>query len=246
MKKRIKLYAGIGLLCLFLLGCSKGQILVDTGGNTEGTNTITSPKEQDEFTKKSEEASSQPVEAESRDREEEQNSGAEDKAENDIFQEEQTLWVHICGQVTSPGVYELPRGSRIWDALQAAGGVTYEAAGDYLNQASLLEDGMKITVPSTAQVKEWNDSGITGVETTSLTDGKKEGKAGAGEDSRINLNTADEATLCTLPGIGASRARSIIAYREKNGPFVQIEDVMKVSGIKEAAFAKIKEYIRVS
>ena len=161
--------------------------------------------------------------------------------------EGESLWVHICGEVVKPGVYELPAGSRIWDAIQAAQGVTDEGEADYLNQASLLEDGMKITVPSHTQVKQWETSGetgISGLQESTLVQGKSQ--EGSTEGAKVNLNTADEALLCTLPGIGPGRARSIIAYREENGPFVRIEDIMKVKGIKEADNDKIKDYISVS
>ncbi len=231
-KQKRKRYLGIGLLCLFLLGCAKEKIVIETeeriAVETDDGEDTTS---REETIPVLEESESQP-------------------GEEAALEENKTVWVHICGEVLQPGVYELPVGARIWDALLEAGGVTDQAAADYLNQASLLEDGMKITVPSRKQAEQWETNGETGVQKS----GPRQGASGvgaegqeAGEQSgKVNLNTADETTLCTLPGIGASRAKSIIAYREKNGPFTQIEDIMKVTGIKEAAFAKIKDYICVS
>lgn len=234
-KQKRKRYLGIGLLCLFLLGCTKEKIVIETGETVEAEIDSGEVAEGQGVTVSAlEEPESQPI-------------------EEAASEESKTIWVHICGEVLQPGVYELPQGARIWDALQEAGGVTGQAEADYLNQASLLEDGMKITVPSRMQAEQWETNGETGVQKGQEVSAKQGASAvgiegqGPGEQSgKVNLNTADEAALCTLPGIGASRARSIIAYREKNGPFAQIEDIMKVTGIKEAAFAKIKDYICVS
>lgn len=136
-------------------------------------------------------------------------------------------YVHICGEVKNPGVYEAEKGSRIFQAIELAGGFTEEAAAQYLNMAEEIRDGMKIEVPSFADV----ESGMAG----DL----------AGASKKVNLNSADEAQLMTLTGIGAARAKDIIRYREEHGPFQTIEDIMKVSGIKDAAFQKIKEDITV-
>ncbi|MGN1313419.1 MAG: helix-hairpin-helix domain-containing protein [Lachnospiraceae bacterium] len=205
MKKRIKLCVGMGFLCLFLFGCVKEEIVVNSGDDIRGMNPAVEETISEEWESREETA---------------------------------TIRVHICGQVLSPGVYELPGRSRVYDAIQAAGGITEEGDGDYLNQAGFLEDGMKITVPSYSQVEQWEKSGEKAIPETV--------QAEQPTDPRIDINTADIAALCTLPGIGESRARSIIAYREENGPFTRIEDIMKVSGIKEAAFAKIKDQIKVS
>ncbi|MCI7595361.1 MAG: helix-hairpin-helix domain-containing protein [Lachnospiraceae bacterium] len=243
MKKRIKRYAGMGLLCLFLFGCTKEQIQVDAYGNIEGAEVkaVSMEESAETLSQTGEEAnknSQYPEEAE-------QDSEGKQQPQENVSMQEEDIWVHICGQVNYPGVYELPQGSRIWDALQAAGGVTDGAYADYLNQAGRLEDGMKIIVPTKAEAEMWAGKGVSGIEEDPFA-GVESREKETETDHRIDLNTADEAALCTLPGIGASRAKSIIAYREENGPFMQIEDVMKVSGIKEAAFAKIKEYIRVS
>lgn len=139
--------------------------------------------------------------------------------------EESTLFVHICGEVEKPGVYELPEGSRVYEAVEEAGGFTEDAAADYVNLAQILEDGWKIEIPS----KE----------------GQTEVFAGIADDGRVDINTAAKEELLTLPGIGESRAESIIAYREKSGGFSRIEDIMKVEGIKEGMFAKMKDKICV-
>ncbi len=137
-------------------------------------------------------------------------------------------YVHICGEVECPGVYQVPEGSRIFQAVEQAGGFTDEAASQYLNLAEPTEDGMKICVPS---VKEAEEKGLSlwGEETA----------------GRININKAGAEELMTLTGIGESRAADIIRYREENGGFRTVEDIMKVPGIKEGAFEKIKDQISV-
>lgn len=136
-------------------------------------------------------------------------------------------YVYVCGQVHQPGVYVLEEGQRIFEAVEMAGGFTEEAAEGYLNLAAPVTDGMKLLVPDESQAAE----GIQAL--------------GDGESGKINLNTAAREELMTLPGIGQSRAEDIIRYREAHGGFARIEDIMKVSGIKEAAFEKIKDQIGV-
>ena len=144
--------------------------------------------------------------------------------------------VHVCGAVERPGVYELPQGSRIYQAIECAGGLSNEADPNYLNQADFVSDGEKVYVPTREEVAEM-DSPLQNVVTQS-------GETGA-PSGLVNLNTASEEQLCTLPGIGISKARSIIAYREEHGSFDRIESVMNVAGIKDGLFQKIKAYITV-
>lgn len=151
----------------------------------------------------------------------------------DMAGEEQTIWVHICGAVQFPGVYELERDSRVYDGLMAAGGFTEAADTGALNLARHLEDGMQIQVPEL--VKEIDLIGQNPAREQS----------GMAADGRININTASEKMLQELPGIGQSRARDIVAYREKHGEFQNTEQIMKVSGIKEAVYEKIADQITV-
>jgi len=169
--------------------------------------------------------------------EQEESSGTDQEPEQEIPQEERepALIIHICGAVERPGVYELPGGSRIYQAIEDAGGFTDEADRDYLNQAKGLEDGIRLYVPTR---EETSQDGWTG----------EEAAVGTGQENRpglVNINTADEKELCTLAGIGSSKAKSIIAYREANGRYEKIEDVMKVEGIKQGLFAKIRDSITV-
>ncbi|MBD5548520.1 MAG: ComEA family DNA-binding protein [Lachnospiraceae bacterium] len=144
--------------------------------------------------------------------------------------------VHICGAVKEPGVYTLEGVSRIYQAVEKAGGFREDAARDYLNQADLITDGMKIYIPTEAEVEEtgmmnnWDTSGSDSADEKNLL---------------VNINTAGEELLCTLPGVGSTKAKSIISYREKNGPFEAKEDIMNVEGIKDGLFEKIKDSITV-
>lgn len=156
------------------------------------------------------------------------------------------VFVHVCGRVRNPGVYQLPQGSRVYEAIDAAGGFEEDGAVEYLNLAEEVQDGMKLEVPSESQVKQWTELGILPAQGFMLGGGAASGQ-GAKESkvSRVNINTASKEELMSLRGIGESRAEDIIRYREKYGGFQSIEDIMNVSGIKDAAFEKIKDSITV-
>ena len=139
------------------------------------------------------------------------------------------ICVHITGYVANPGVYHIAEGARIYEVVQLAGGFLPEADESYLNLASVVFDGQKLQVLS----KEEAATAKPFVSQSESETGTK----------LININAASKEELMQLPGIGESRALSIIAYREKNGGFKDIKDIMNISGIKEAAFEKIKDYI---
>lgn len=161
------------------------------------------------------------------------------------------VYIHVCGLVSTPGVYGLPAGSRVYEAIEAAGGFSEAAVPDYLNLAQVLEDGMKIQVPDRDQAEEWKARGLTqsgismGGGTAGVQTSGRTGNGEGGSKARVNLNTATREELMTLRGIGASRADDIIHYRQEFGGFKSIEDIMNVSGIKDAAFEKIKDSITV-
>ena len=161
-----------------------------------------------------------------------------DKAKADPGGEEKegSIWVYVCGEVASPGVYELQEGDRITHAIEAAGGLTEAAGQVYLNQAAHLTDGQRIYVPS----KEEEQSLTEELSPTDRADGQT-----AKDTGKVNLNTATKAELLSLNGIGESRAEAILAYREANGRFGNIEDLKKVDGIKDGIFQKIREQITV-
>lgn len=181
-------------------------------------------------------------------------SGSTDRTElSDASSEEaKTLVVHICGAVSAPGVYELPAGSRIIDAVEAGGGFLPEADEACCNLAEEIVDGCQIYIMTKSEsCADGQTEKKAGIQTSPDSDMQttdrnvRRNNAPALENGLVNLNTADVAALMTLPGIGESRAKAIISYREQHGAFAQIEDIMKISGIKQAAFSKIKDKITV-
>ena len=187
-------------------------------------------------------------------REAEPSDGSTDRTElSDASSEEaKTLVVHICGAVSAPGVYELPAGSRIIDDVEAGGGFLPEAEEACCNLAEEIVDGCQIYIMTkTESCADGQTEKKAGIQTSpdsnmQTTDRNvRSNSATALENGLVNLNTADVAALMTLPGIGESRAKAIISYREQHGAFSQIEDIMKISGIKQAAFSKIKDKITV-
>lgn len=171
-----------------------------------------------------------------------------DTPETETSQETDYVYVHVCGQVVSPGVYQLLKGSRVYEAVALAGGCTETGAPDWLNMAQKVTDGMKIQVPDQETVRRLMEEQPAEDGLIQIPDSAQEGSAGVQTfqaEALVNINTADKAQLMTLPGIGESRAEAIIQYREEYGDFQKPEDIMKVSGIKEAAFQKIKDSITV-
>lgn len=163
-------------------------------------------------------------------------SQAEEKDEGregneDVRDEPARLLVHVDGAVNAPGVYELLGGSRVNDAVSAAGGLREDADTTAINLAAEVTDGEKIHVPAVGEL-----------ETTSPAD---ENGLGASDSALININTADVSELDELPGVGESTARAIVEDREANGPFATPEDLMRVSGIGEKKFAKLEAMVCV-
>ena len=138
-------------------------------------------------------------------------------------QEKTGIRVHICGEVYFPGVYQVDEESRVCDVVQKAGGFSEEADKESVNQAKKVSDGERIYIPSVYE--------------------REDDEPGSG---CVNINKADEEDLCTLPGIGQTKAKQIIEYRKRNGDFQTIEDIMNVAGIKEGLFLQIAPYITVS
>ncbi|MDO5484871.1 MAG: ComEA family DNA-binding protein [Sarcina sp.] len=159
------------------------------------------------------------------------------------------MTVHVCGAVQKQGVYKLPQGSRVCDAVDAAGGFAPDADTSWLNLAAVVEDASQIRIPTEEETQALRENpDLTGTGSPYLPESGQKlpgGISTSGEDDRIDLNTASLEQLMTLPGIGEAKAGQIITYREKNGRFETIEDIMKVPGIKNAGFEKLKEYITV-
>ena len=141
----------------------------------------------------------------------------------DVIETEKTIFVYVCGAVVNEGVYELPIGSRVYEAIEKAGGFLTNAAVTEINQAQILEDAMKLYIPTKEELAQLQLSG----------------------KGKVNLNRASKEELMTLPGIGESKADSIIAYRKEKGSFKNIKDIMQIAGIKESLYQKIKDLIQV-
>jgi competence protein ComEA len=142
--------------------------------------------------------------------------------------------VHITGAVPRPGVYALPQGARVQDAISAAGGFLADADKTGINLARLLEDGERLDIPFGGG---GSDFVIQPASTASA--------GGTGTTELIDINTASQAELETLPGIGPTTAQKIIAYRTENGPFQTTEDIINVSGIGPGTYERIKDLITV-
>ena len=161
------------------------------------------------------------------------NRDAEAEQENETMLNETTIaettiYVHICGAVQKPGVYEVPENYRLYELLEAAGGATDEGCADALNLADILQDGQRIVIPTASEAETMQ----------TMTEY-------VASDGLVNINTASMQELMTLPGIGEAKAADIIQYREEYGEFQTINDIMKISGIKDALFQKIKDRITV-
>ena len=146
--------------------------------------------------------------------------------------EKEKICVYVCGSVKNPGVYELPEDARIVSAIALAGGFTKDASAAGVNQAERIKDGQQIYVPSKKEAGKKED-------TSSPTGGS------GTQDKRVNLNSASREELMTLTGIGEAKASDIISYREENGGFEKPEDIMKIRGIKQGIYRKIKDMITV-
>lgn len=162
-----------------------------------------------------------------------ESSGADDMSEGlrALQDSDRKVAVYVCGCVLYPGVYELAEGSRVVDAIQEAGGMSKEANAVYINLARKVSDGEQIYVPAIGE-------NILDNSFETPNKGEKDSSGG-----KVNINTADESELCTIPGIGKTRAEAILKYREDNGLFKNVDEIMMVPGIGESTFSKIQDYI---
>ena len=243
----IKKYITILFVALLVFGCSCSRSAYDTaltivpersstGDKTTGENTGVS-NEPEESAGNSDEIST--------DGEKKQSSGDTENVlayQSTPDMEEKFLTVYVCGEVVNAGVYTLKEGSRICDAVALAGGFTDAACETSINLADYIFDGEMIEILSEEEASSLGKthSGSDPGGGTAVGGGGK-----AGGDGLVNINTADEALLKTLPGIGDSKAKAIMEYRQEHGQFTSIEDIMKIGGIKEGIFNNIKDYITV-
>jgi competence protein ComEA len=145
---------------------------------------------------------------------------------------ESPIWIHIEGSVCNPGLLSLPKDARVQDAIDQAGGACEQADLSKVNLAQVIVDGQKITIPF-----------VTDQQTTIITNSSIENIDASME--KININTASEFELQLLPGIGPSKALDIIEYRNSNGLFASIEDLIEVRGIGEATLDSIRDLIKI-
>lgn len=164
-----------------------------------------------------------------------------------------TIYVDVDGAVLRPGVYSLPDNARVFDAVDAAGGLLPEACSEILNQAEHVSDGQKLYIMTKEEWEAQKELGGSQEWTGTQEGTGKQGQNGTQgtqkqaeqDDGLVDLNRATESELCTLPGIGQTRAQAIIAYREASGGFRSIDEIQNVSGIKSGTYEKIKNKIKV-
>lgn len=175
----------------------------------------------------------------------ETNENSEAKVETN----QEKIYIYVTGEVNIPGVVILNKGSRISDAINAAGGVTSNANTTKINLVYVLEDGMKVRIPSN---KELNNNSSFEYITTKSGEGaneniekeeKTENKVNKKTTNLVNINTATQTELETLPGIGPSIALKIINYRKENGKFSNVEELKNVNGIGDNKFDAMKKYV---
>lgn len=154
-------------------------------------------------------------------------------AKEEDWEEDKTLYVHVCGEVSRPGVYPLAPGARRFQALDAAGGATGNGDTAAINLAALINDGEQIYIPKKGQVKAGMVRENTNV------------KSAGGVHFPIDINRATEAELVAVPGIGPSMAASIIAFRKECGRFSSVEQLTEVSGIGDKKLQRFRSYLCV-
>lgn len=152
--------------------------------------------------------------------------------------ETQMVYIYVCGAVELPGVYCLRQGSRLYEAVEMAGGLAGNADDTCLNMARTIADGEQVVILAQEEAALLRESGTYFPESPGQ-------EVSAGDSGLVNINTATIAELTSVSGIGESRAKAIIEYREKNGSFRSIEEIKKVEGIKDGLFSKIKDKIKI-
>ena len=159
---------------------------------------------------------------------------------------EEKIVVHITGAVNKEGIIELEENARLADAIEKAGGAKENADIKNINLATILEDGMKVHIPTVEETQTNNENiNVENNANSQINAGTKEVTSNTKTQGKININTATEEELDTLPGIGPSTASKIIDYRKENGKFKSVEEIKEVSGIGDAKYEKIKKLITI-
>lgn len=248
MKRNTKIYQQMNRVCslfmcgicawIWLIGCSPKEAEVlwsEDVDETQGAQSV-SEAHKDVGTSATEVigvndlTEATPIESDSRD---------ERLEAEKVEAQSSMIYIHVCGAVKNPSVVELLEGSRARDALEAAGGFGDDASQDYVNLAAEVVDGQQLYFPTLEEVATMEQMGMI--------QGAHDSNSNSANlaTSKVNINTADENTLCTLPGIGTAKAQAIIHYRQENGSFSSVKDIMNVSGIKASAYEKIQDKITV-
>lgn len=219
-KKIVKVSIAVGLIgVVCLIYCFLTQ-------NSKSTGITLSDDNEERVIKTSDIESSDSIQETSTD------IGKSEEGKNSVNQE--SIAVHVCGQVKKPGVYTLAKGARVSDAIEAAGGLTKKAAGDFINQAQKLDDEQQVYVPNKEEAKE----------TPVMTQQENGNNVDRSVNKElININQATREELMTLPGIGEAKADMIMTYREEHGRFATIEEIKNISGIKDGVYNKICDLI---
>lgn len=277
MKKLIKNKVFILSISLIILSCiylfaqkaidnyffyTNSDISVEEGEGNSGENNLEDKDKEQKFKVKEENLSKvldENVEVVVEESEINSNDNIEEgeeskKTYDNTIIEEKKIFVYITGEVINPGVVILNEGSRIVDAINAAGGTTSNANVTKVNLVFVLEDGMKVNIPNNSDLKDNSDFEYI---TLNSGDGRNDDYIKNESDSEstkssysksydiVNINTATQTELETLPGIGPSLALKIINYRNENGKFSSIDEIKNVSGIGESKFEKLKKYVNI-
>lgn len=228
-------------------------------GKEEVLTLRSSPSSSEDMTAERTEEASGDSGQQGRDDDAAERTGAAESAEaerNDAAEsgKRELLYVYVCGAVECPGVYSFEEGARVFDAIEAAGGLSADADGACVNQARKLSDQDQLyirTLEEKEQSTQKEELSSTGSSPAGSASGngygllRAEGSAGAenAADARININTASQKELTSLPGIGDTKAAAILADRTENGFYAAPEDLKRVSGIGDATFEKLRDRI---
>lgn len=158
-----------------------------------------------------------------------------------VEQKSTAIMVDVKGAVKKPGVYQLSADSRVMDAITVAGGYLEKADSRLINHAQKLVDEMVIYIPLKGEVMEQEV-----MQSLVTAPAQVQGSSSSDSSGKVNLNTADEAALMTLPGIGPAKAKAILDYRQQNGSFKVIEDLKSVTGIGDKTFERLADLITVN
>ncbi len=230
--------------CFMIIGCSaqnSGLYRISAAEEERSDEAEAEPGKEVDITSDADPGSTQPYE-----NSDGTAAGGDTESQDPAEETAADVYVHVCGAVVNPGVYALSPDTRIFGAIEAAGGFTEEAAQDYVNLAMQILDGMKIVIPTVDELAGLNEDLNPGYGVNNGDAGELNSVSESGStDGLININTADESELMTLTGIGEGKARAIISYREEHGNFKSIEEIKNVSGIGDATFNKFKDSITV-